>query len=296
MATEPLDVRALIEAVRERAADSADPLVLLETAVTAPAEAGEAAEALLEHYVGAARAAGLSWTLIGERLGVSKQAARQRYAHRLQVTDLLGDAAEAMVVASRLAACLDVARAAAAEDDSVPGTQHLLLGLLHTGVAATVLDQLGVTRDRVRETSAALFAPATVTGPDGRERRVVGDGEADEAVVQARRLAARRGQSQVRTEHLLFVLALDPGSAARRVLNHLGVDPARIKKELADCLPPPPRPRRRLGKGRTGQRTCSFCGCTDPGRAMVAGPGVWICGECVQLSAEILRSQRVTTP
>lgn len=129
MTGEPLNVRALIEAVRERAAGSADPLVLLEAAVTAAAEAGEAAEALLEHYVGA-------------RQG-------------------------------------------------------------------------------------------------GREHRVVGDGEADEAERRARRLAARRGQSQVRTEHLLFVLAIDPGSAARRVLNHLGVDPARVKKELAEWLPSP---------------------------------------------------------
>jgi hypothetical protein len=37
------------------------------------------ADGLIEHYVGAARAAGLSWTLIGERLGVSKQAARQKF-------------------------------------------------------------------------------------------------------------------------------------------------------------------------------------------------------------------------
>jgi ClpX C4-type zinc finger protein len=79
--------------------------------------------------------------------------------------------------------------------------------------------------------------------------------------------------------------------AARRVLNDLGVDPAQVKKELGSCLPPPPRPRRRLGKGRTG-RACSFCGCTDPGRSMVAGPGVWICDECVRCSTAILRSRQ----
>jgi hypothetical protein len=118
----------------------------------------------------------------------------------------------------------------------------------------------------------------------------VGDGEADSAVLRARRMAAHRGQSEVRTEHALFIIALDPGSAARRVLNDLGVDPAGVKKELARCMPPPPRPRRRLGKGRTG-RTCSFCGCADPGRPMVAGPGVWICRDCVELSAGILRER-----
>jgi ATP-dependent Clp protease ATP-binding subunit ClpA len=293
MSGEPLDARVLIEAVQERASGSTDPLVLLEGAVTVAAEAGDAADRVVEHYVGAARAAGLSWTVIGERLGVSKQAARQKFAHRLEVSDLVGEAAEAMVMVPRLAACLDVAYAAAEADDSVPGTQHLLLGLLHVGVAANILDQLGVTRDKVRDTSLRLFEPAVITSGDGTERRVVGDGEADNAVLQARRMAARRGQSQVRSEHVLFVMALDPGSSARRVLNDLGIDSDQIKKELVDWIPPHPRSRRRLGKGRDRSgRACSFCGCTDPGRAMVAGPGVWICGECLQLSASILRTEQ----
>ena len=291
MAGEPVDTRLLMATVQERAVDSGDPLVLLETAMTVAAEAGQAADALVEHYVGAARAAGSSWTVIGERLGVSKQAVRERFAHRLHAGDLLGDAAAAVAMAPRLAACIEVAKAAAAEEDSVPGTQHLLLGLLQGGLGATVLDHLAVTRDTIRDANARLFAPALLTTADGQQRRVVGDGEADTAVLRARRMAVHRGQSEVRTEHLLFVIALDPGSAARRVLNDLAVDPARIKKELAGCLPPSPRPRRRLGKGRTG-RACSFCGCTDPDRPMVAGPSVWICGDCVELSTDILRARQ----
>lgn len=259
--------------------------------MTVAAETGQAADALVEHYVGAARAVGASWTVIGERLGVSKQAARERFAHRVGASDLLGDATASMT--ARLAGCIDVANSAAAEDDSVPGTQHLLLGLLHAGLAATVLDRLAVTRDKVREANARLFEPVTITTAEGR-KRVIGDGEAEGAVLSARRMAAHRGQSEVRTEHVLFVIALDPGSAARRVLNDLDVDPARIKKELASCLPPPPRARRRLGKGRTG-RACSFCGCADPERPMVAGPGVWICGECVDLCTDILRARQSST-
>lgn len=290
-----LNVRLLMSMVQERAGDTGDPLVLLETALTVAAEAGQAADALVEHYVGAARAAGLSWTVIGERLGVSKQAAREKFAPRLQATGPLGDQAAAMVMAPRLAACLDVANAAAEEDDSVPGTQHLLLGLLHAGLAANILDHLDITRDKVRDANTRLFEPADVTAADGQERRVIGDGEADSAVLRARRMAAHRGQHEVRTEHVLFIIALDPGCAARRVLNDLGVDPAaHIKKELAPCLPPPPRPRRRLGKGRGG-RSCSFCGCTNPERPMVAGPGVWICTDCVQLSASILSTRQIST-
>ncbi len=185
---------------------------------------------------------------------------------------------------------LSAAQAAADVDDSAVGTQHLLLGLLHVGFAASVLDQLGVTREQVRAVNARLFEPVMIAGDGRRERRLVGDGDADWALTEARRMAARAGQSQVRTEHLLFVVAVDPGCSARRVLNDLGVDVARIKKELSEFLPPPPR-RRRLGKGRTG-RACSFCGCADAGRPMVAGPGVWICGECVQLSVDILRTKR----
>lgn len=285
-----VNARALVEIVQDRAS-SDEPLALLETAVIVAAETGTAADALVEHYVGAARAAGLSWTLIGEALGVSKQAARQKFAHRLEVSDLIGDAAESIVMVPRLSACLEAAQAAAEADDSVTSTQHLLLGLLHAGGAANILDRFGVTRDKVREASARLFEPVAITGADGRKRRAVGDGEADEAVTQARRLAARRGQSQFRTEHLLFCLVLDPGSSARRVLNDLGVDPAQVKKELQEWIAPVARRSRRIRKGTTTGRACSFCGCTDLG-PLVAGPGVYICGNCVQTSMEIFRSEQ----
>lgn len=283
-----MNARALVEIVQERAA-SDDPLVLLETAIAVAAEASGAADDLIEHYVGAARAANVSWTLIGERLGVSKQAARQRFAHRLEVSDVIGDAAEAMVMAPRLSGCLQAARAAADADDSVPGTQHLLLGLLHAGGAAGVLDRLGVTHEKVRAASARLFEPAMIADENGHERRVVGDGEAEQALTSARRLAARRGQSQLRTEHLLFCLAADAGSAAGRVLADIDVDPARIKKELQEWIAPVQRRHRRIGKAKGTNRACSFCGCKD--QPLVTGPGVWICGSCSHTAIEILRAE-----
>jgi hypothetical protein len=172
----------------------------------------------------------------------------------------------------------------------VAGTQHLLLGLLHVGGAAGILDRIGVTRDKVREAGARLFEPALITAEDGQERRVVGDGEAEQAVTMARRLAARRGQSQFRPEHLLFCLATDVGSSARRVLGDLGVDVGRIKKEVEDWITPVQRRHRRIGKSKGTGRACSFCGCKDLG-PLVAGPGVWICGSCVQTSLEILRRE-----
>jgi ATP-dependent Clp protease ATP-binding subunit ClpA len=284
---EPVSTRALIETVQRRA-ETSDPLALLEAAVAIAAEAGEAADAMVDHYVGAARAAGLSWTVIGDRLGISKQAARQRFSPRLEVSG--GTTTEPATLAPRLVACLQAAQAAADAEDSVPGTQHLLLGLLHVGIAANVLDRLGVTRDKVRQAGARLFEP---TGGDDIPR-VVGDGEAGAVITRARRFAAQRGQNLAGTEHVLFMLATDPGSSARRVLNDLGVDPARVKKELDDSIAPPPRParRRRAGKVDPAVRTCSFCGCTDPHRQMVNGPGVRICGECVALATDIIQAGR----
>jgi ATP-dependent Clp protease ATP-binding subunit ClpA len=233
----------------------------------------------------------VSWTLIGERLGVSKQAARQKFAHRLEVSDVIGDTADQLVMAPRLSACLQAAQAAADADDSVPGTQHLLLGLLHVGGAANILDKLGVTRDKVRQANTRLFEPATIIDGDGQELRIVGDGEGDQAIAGARRLAARRGQSQCRTEHLLHCLATDSGSSARRVLNDLNVDTARVKKELQEWIAPVQRRRPRLiGRTKDTSRACSFCGCKDLG-PLVAGPGVWICGSCAQAAMEILRAE-----
>lgn len=275
----------LIEAVVDQA-PSRDPLVMLETAVGISSQVGGMADAMVDHYVGAARAAGLSWTEIGERLGVSKQAARQRFSARLED----GTATDRGLpgLAPRLVACLEVAHAAAEAEGSVAGTQHLLVGLLHVGVAANVLDRLGVSRDAVKEASGRLLA-AVGDAADGV--RVVGDGEAESTVAAARRFAGSRGQSLTRTEHVLFVLALDPGSSARRVLDSLGVEPARVKKELADLIPPPARSGRRgrrTGKPDRDGQACSFCGCTDRDRVMVNGPGVRICGECVVLATDIV--------
>ncbi|MFI6498851.1 Clp protease N-terminal domain-containing protein [Nonomuraea typhae] len=271
-----LNTQMMIDAVAERAG-SGDPLALLEAAVGYATLVGSAADAMVDHYVQAARIAGLSWTDIGDRLGISKQAARQRFAPRLEVSG--GPAAEPAPIAPRLAACLEAAQAAADAEGSVPGSQHLLLGLMEVGVAAGVLDRLEVTRERIRESAARLL-----------ESR--GDGEAYDNVLRARRFAASRGQNLARTEHLLWMLAMDPGSSARRILDDLGVDLARMKKELNDLIPPlrSARRARKLGRRDTPVCSCSFCGCADGSRAMVNGPGVQICGECVTLAAEIIQA------
>jgi ClpX C4-type zinc finger/Clp amino terminal domain, pathogenicity island component len=100
-------------------------------------------------------------------------------------------------------------------------------------------------------------------------------------------LARRVGCGYVGTEHLLGALALDPGSRARRVLDRLGVSIPAIKKELECYISPARRSRRAWGKA--AGEACSFCGKspTDTLR-LIAGPGVYICAECIGLCTEIL--------
>jgi ATP-dependent Clp protease ATP-binding subunit ClpA len=273
-------------------AGSNDPLARLDAAVTVAAETAGAGDRLLDHFVAQARHADLSWTDIGARLGVSKQAARQRFADRTQPLILAG-AAEPN---SRLRACLDRAGAVAQPDGAAEiDTHHLLAGLLAEGVAAAILERLGVTADAIGDSAHRLFGPPG-TPPEGTTRDDVPpmSAEAICAVDAAARLALSTSPDsscpQVRTEHLLFVLALDAGSRARRVLNDLGTDIAAIKKELECYVTGKPRRRGSRGKRPAAPgRACSFCGRSEKiaGR-LVAGPGVHICGGCVALAADIL--------
>lgn len=279
---EILDLGALTAAVRARAPDA--PLDRVEAAMAVGAELASGGDELIGRFVAEARVAGCSWTEIGERMGVSKQAARQRFA-QLPATPAAAGLVPGgrLTPKSRLLACLEAAgREATAEGAGEIGTHHLLAGLFAEGVAAAILEKLGVRADAVRAAARELFPgtgqPGEVPPPESAEAR--------EAICGAEALARRGGCGYVGTEHLLGALALDSGSRARRVLVSLGVSIPGIKKEL-ECYISPRRQRRRRGKAAAG--ACSFCG--KPGGAglrLVAGPGVYICAECIGLCSEIL--------
>jgi len=143
---------------------------------------------------------------------------------------------------------------------------------------------MGLRRDVVRSAAHEMFPPAGEpgTGPPPESA------EALQALAGAASVARRVGGSHVSPEHLLGALALDPGSRARRVLIRLDASIPAIKRELECYI----SPRRRRRRGKSHDRTCSFCGKgEDSAVPMVAGPGVWICAECVALAGEILAAQ-----
>src|SRR5215475_1960341 len=233
-----IDLPALIAEARRSAVGS--PLDQIEAALGFSDELQARADELVGHFVTHARHEGFSWSEIGGRLGVSKQAARQRFA--------------------------------------APVTSPCEL---------PVRPRLDVWREAVRDVAHQMFPVRDEAG----EQAPPESAEAKEALAGAVSLARRVGSHDVGPEHLLGALALDPGTRARRILIQMNASIPAIKREL-ECYISPPRRRRRRGKSR--ERHCSFCGKSPEIAAeMVAGPGVWICGECVALAGQILAERAV---
>jgi ATP-dependent Clp protease ATP-binding subunit ClpA len=110
-------------------------------------------------------------------------------------------------------------------------------------------------------------------------------------VRRAAAIAQQAGRGEVGTEHLLaaLALALDPSSRAQRVLSHLGVSMAAIRKGLDGYVGPGKRRRRKRGKA---DLACSFCGKSQKQvKKLIAGPGVYICNECIDLCNEIVAEE-----
>jgi ClpX C4-type zinc finger/Clp amino terminal domain, pathogenicity island component len=279
---EVVDIGALAKAVRDRAAG--EPLDRIEAAMAVSEELASGADDLIGQFVAEARRAGCSWTEIGLRIGVSKQAARQRFAH---ASPAVGDTG--MKRDPRLLACLALAgREAAAGGAAEVGTQHQLTALFNDPLAGAILERLGVRAEAVRAVAGEMFPGAARPA----EQAPPQSAEAQEALRRAIALARRGGRGHVGTEDLLRVLAADPGSRARQVLTRLGVGGPAIKKELDRHGPGKPRRRRR---GQAGIR-CSFCG--KPGSSglrLIAGPGVYICAECIGLCNDILEQEAGNT-
>ncbi len=275
-----VSVAELVDAVRQQAPGA--PLDRVEAALMVSEELAWCADELIGGFVEEARQAGCSWTEIGQRIGVSKQAARERFG------DLGRRAPESFRLSAHMGGCLQAAqREAAADGAAEVGTHHQLIGLFHEGVAAAVLEELGVRAAAVRAIARELF-PGGGGRPGGRPQQE--SAEARDALRHAAAIAQQAGRGEVGTEHLLAALVLDPGSRARRVLTHLGVSVPAIKKGLHGYTGPGKQRRRRRGKA---DLACSFCGKSqEQVKKLIAGPGVRICNECVYLCNEIVAEER----
>jgi Clp amino terminal domain, pathogenicity island component len=209
---------------------ASEPLVRLGAAVSAADELRVLGDDLVGRFVDDARAAGRSWAEIGRVLGVSKQAAQQRFP---------AASAEAWPPGFREDAQRALASAGAhARRLGQPclGGEHVLLALAEQddSLAGQVLGDLDVTPVAVEHAIDAIAVRGEPSrGPIGVSARV------KRALEQTRREGRRLGHGRCPgAEHLLLALRADQDGAAARILRDLDVTPERLHDRLAARLGP----------------------------------------------------------
>jgi len=212
----------------------------LADAVSVGEHLGEQADSLIGHFVDQARRSGASWSQIGASMGVSKQAAQQRFVPRGDPADgpwIPGDFSRFTQRArSVLAAAEDQARAA---DSAVIGSDHLALGLFAEpgGLAAQAIVALGVAEPQVRTALGAPEQPppAPAAPADGPASRIPLGPGATASLRGALKWALRMGHNYIGTEHILLGL-LDENDATASALAGLGLAKPAVKRQLTAQL------------------------------------------------------------
>src|SRR5437764_15172441 len=155
--TNPVRLDDLIEAIKKV---HSDVLEQLSDAVIAADHLGDVADHLIGHFVDQARRSGASWTDIGRSMGVTKQAAQQRFVPKDQPIDPhQGFSRFTPRARSAVVAAQEAARSAGNTEIT---TGHLVLGPLTEpeGLAARALVAQGPTLDAVREAVTATLPAA----------------------------------------------------------------------------------------------------------------------------------------
>jgi hypothetical protein len=192
----------------------------------------EQSDALIGHFVDQARVSGASWSQIGASMGVSKQAAQQRFVTRDELVPE-GKLFSRFTPRSRIALAAAGELATSAGRDAVDRA-HLAAGLLAApdGIAEKAVHRLGVTDERYY---AALGTGPAAGGsdPDPGAMRELRFTEGAKAVLRAALKAALRlGHNYIGTEHLLLgVVAADDELAER--LAALGLDAELVERAVA---------------------------------------------------------------
>lgn len=115
------------------------------------------------------------------------------------------------------------------------GTEHILLGLIREGegVAATVLQKMGVSLEKIRLEIEKLVQP-------GPSTQIIGDIPFTPRAKKALELAAEEarslGHNYIGTEHLLLGLIREGEGVASQVLLNLGMDLNSVRNEVMELL------------------------------------------------------------
>jgi ATP-dependent Clp protease ATP-binding subunit ClpA len=231
MTDPPISLDSLISLVRAMHPDGG-PLDNLADAMAAAAQLEVQADALIGYFVDQARRSGASWSQIGTTMGVSKQAAQQRFVARWESADFSRFTPRNRNV---LAAAGQIAESGGAELVDAP---HLAAGLLTEpdGIAAKVIHAAGLSDEQVLAALGlgSVAGADSDAGPDDlRPLRFTNDGRG--VLRETVKAALRMGHNYVGTEHLLLGILLAGGDAAR-ILTRLGLSAERAEQGLATEL------------------------------------------------------------
>lgn len=231
----PVPLNHLCENVYARAPDDSA-VARLAAAVEVAADLDALADDLVDHFVAEARTQGCSWSDIGVALGVSKQAAQQRF-----VTFDLG-AASCHEVERALTPRAGRALRQAHKEARRMGVRHvdteqILLGLLRDPrvLAVKILDLIGIAPVAVeREVARLCVTKPPVPQPASGTLTPT----AVAALQRSLREAEGLGHNYIGTEHLLLGLLAARG-LARDSLVALGADYRTTRSVALDLLAGP---------------------------------------------------------
>ena len=218
----PVRLDELIHAITSNRPD--DPLSRVSDAVILGDHLGELADHLIGHFVDQARRAGASWTDIGRSMGVTKQAAQNRFVPKAQEQgfERFTAAARRAVVAS-----MNLAKAGGHPEIHV---EHLLLGVLEDeqALGTQALAAQGLDVEAVRSAATAALPPADGPSPDLTPY----DARSRKALELTFREMTRTGQPSVGTGHILLAL-IEEEEPEGGVLSRLGVFKTAVDTFLA---------------------------------------------------------------
>jgi hypothetical protein len=225
------DLPSLIAELDARTADGGD-LDRLAAAEEIADELSALGARLVGYYVEQARSRGNSWADIGAHLGITRQAAQQRYTparFRLTLGDLIGTGGFTRFTERTRSTLIRAEQHAARLGSATVDPTHVLLALLddHDTLAAQALDRLEVdtaalrkTLEAKQDTASARTAAPPLSAP---ARRLL-----ETALTQALKL----NHNYIGTEHLLLALAHTPDDPAAQLLADRGVTYDRAREAV----------------------------------------------------------------
>lgn len=240
----PLELDDLVRGIEDEL-PSGSALDRLHAAVEVAGQASALADRLVGHFVDAARGEGRSWAEIGAELGVSKQAAQQRFVGRsadpltagLRPVPLVGRASRRGFFSRFTAEAREAITVAQDEarqlgHDAVR-PDHLLLSVLHhpEGRPALALAALGIGADEARR----RIVDAIGSGARATEGSPPFAPEAKGLVERALREGLRSEGRQVAVEHILLGALEEAGAPGAQLLVGLGATPEAVRRALRDA-------------------------------------------------------------